>query len=442
MQKHKFNIFPEMLPEDYGRLRDDLSVNGYDKSQPIWLFEGAIIDGWNRYKACNELSIQPIYKTFDGSTLEAFDFVMRTNKRRNLNSGQWAAIAVEAEEILQHVRQAIETERKKAISENNKNQYTKQDESAMAQLIAPSQKTEKQQNKEERESRYKIAQMFNTNRTYISDAQKLKEESPELFESVKTGEKTMTEVKAEIKKAEFERKKAEFEKREDTNIILQDNNYAKILHGDCISMLKQLPNNHFDLLLTDPPYGMDFKSGWNNKRKIENDKIIDTINLFNEFLPLCVQKLRTDAHFYIFGNIEFLPQLKPIIEKHLILKNILIWDREIIGMGDLKTYGASYDIIYFGYNKEWRDLNGVRDRDILRFARVQPNSMKHPTEKPQDLLKYLIKKSTNNFGSILDPFAGSGSTLVAAKSLCRYSTGIEIESEYVKIIEQNLAANG
>jgi len=99
-------------------------------------------------------------------------------------------------------------------------------------------------------------------------------------------------------------------------------------------------------------------------------------------------------------------------------------------MGDLKTYGRSYDIIYFGYNETWRDLNGVRDRDILRFNRVSPNVLTHPTEKPADLLQYLIKKSTKENDMVLDIFAGSGSTLKAASVLNRNSFGIEVNKKY------------
>jgi site-specific DNA-methyltransferase (adenine-specific) len=64
--------------------------------------------------------------------------------------------------------------------------------------------------------------------------------------------------------------------------------------------------------------------------------------------------------------------------------------------------------------------------------------MIHPTEKPLDMLEYLIKKSTKENDLILDPFAGGGSTLVAAKNTNRKCTGIEIESKYVDLIKSRL----
>jgi site-specific DNA-methyltransferase (adenine-specific) len=183
---------------------------------------------------------------------------------------------------------------------------------------------------------------------------------------------------------------------------------------------------------------MDFKSGWSDKEKIANDKIDDTIELFESILSKSVKHLKDDAHFYLFGSIDYIGELRPIIEKYLTLKNILIWDRRVIGMGDLKSYGKSFDVVYFGINKVWRDLNGTRDRDILYYNRCDPAKMIHPTEKPLDMLEYLIKKSTKENDLILDPFAGGGSTLVAAKNTNRKCTGIEIESKYVDLIKSRL----
>jgi hypothetical protein len=67
MKKHKFNIFPEAKPEDYTRILDDIRANGFDEKQPITLYQGEIIDGWNRQRACDELKIEPTYYHFNGT---------------------------------------------------------------------------------------------------------------------------------------------------------------------------------------------------------------------------------------------------------------------------------------------------------------------------------------------------------------------------------------
>ena len=245
--------------------------------------------------------------------------------------------------------------------------------------------------------------------------------------------KEIREKQKEEKSQNFIDRKVQFEKP-----ITVRNSSQTIIQGDSRQVLPTLQANSYDLLLTDPPYGMDFKSGWSNKGKIANDKIEDTVSLFESVLSLCVPLLKDDAHFYIFGNINYISQIQPIIEKHLNIKNILIWDRQVIGMGDLKSYGKSYDIIYFGYNKIFKELNGTRDRDLLSFQRVTPSKMIHPTEKPIDMLEYLIKKSTNEKDRIIEPFAGGGSTLMASNNTNRICTGIELEAKHVKTIKERL----
>ena len=230
-----------------------------------------------------------------------------------------------------------------------------------------------------------------------------------------------------------EKKNNEFNKK-----IIIKNHTPKIYLGDSNEVLNEVEDKSIDLLLTDPPYGMDFKSGWNKKEKIKNDGLNETITLLDNVLEKTKNKLKDDAHFYLFGNIKYLEYIKPIISKHLNIKDILIWDRCVIGMGDLNSYGNSYDIIYFGYNKVWKNLNGIRERNVLKYERIVPNEMQHPTEKPRELLEYLIKKSTSENEIVLDPFAGGGSTLLASSNTNRKSIGIELEKKYYDLIKQRI----
>ena len=284
-------------------------------------------------------------------------------------------------------------------------------------------------NKKQSSTFQKIASM--PEELFEKEIAQAKDESNKRIEL--TTSRLLKAAKQYEKETTYKKNKEAFEKP-----ILKINKEQEIIEGDSRNILKTLNKKSYDLLLSDPPYGMDFKSGWNTKDKIQNDKIEDTVVLFEEVLKECVPLLKDDAHFYLFGNINYLPQIKPIIEKYLTLKNILIWDRQIIGMGDLKSYGNSYDIVYFGYNKKWKDLNGTRDRDILNFQRVDPAKNIHPTEKPLDMLEYLIKKSSQENDKILEPFAGGGSTLVAAKNTNRKATGIEIEDKYVELIKERI----
>ena len=169
-----------MLPEDYARLKNDIDANGYDVNYPIWFYEGKILDGWNREKVCNELHIEPIYAEFVGTKTDAIEFVLRSNKRRNLTSSQWATIAVEADEIISTLKQ--EAEKRMLSGKANPREFIPEGSAT---------RTDE-----------KIATMFNTNAKYIQEAQKLKDEKPELFEAIKSGDITITEAKREIKREE------------------------------------------------------------------------------------------------------------------------------------------------------------------------------------------------------------------------------------------------
>lgn len=218
MKKHKFNIFPEAKPEDYQRLKQDIADNGYDESQPIYLYQGEILDGWNRQKACNELNVKPKYETFKGTDEEAICFMMRTNKRRNLNSGQWSCIAVEAEELVAAIRKAVEAEglAKRTGRPKRDQLIDSVSEAVKGGKIRPlsagafiedfdrneakksSQKIDETSSNQKR-SDHKTAELFNTNRTYVNQANKLKTEAPEVFEAVKSGTMRMTDATKAVK---------------------------------------------------------------------------------------------------------------------------------------------------------------------------------------------------------------------------------------------------
>jgi len=411
-------LIPALTNEEFKQLESNCINEGIREKIITW--NGFIIDGHNRYEIATRwnLEYQTKSKKFDSEDDVKIWMITNQLGRRNL-------------EIF--VRYELEQELKKTLLKQGK---LKQIQTLKKGVETPDLSLN---DKTETHNTQKIiAKKLDKSTGWVAMADVVSAKAPEkIKEKLRSGEMAVTtayqEIKKEEKKANFEQKKAEFEKP-----IKEVNTNQIILHGDSVEILPTLDENSFDLLLSDPPYGMDFKSGWNNKEKIANDKIQDTTILFENVLKESVPLLKDDAHFYLFGNINFIGKIRPIIEKYLNLKNILIWDRRVIGMGDLKSYGNSYDIIYFGYNKVWKDLNGTRDRDLLSYSRIDPAKNIHPTEKPLDILEYLIKKSSNENDKVLEPFAGGGSTLVACKNTNRQATGIEIEEQYVKLINTRI----
>jgi Domain of unknown function (DUF4326) len=184
MKKHKFNIFPEAKAEDFSRLLEDICENGFDSKQPIVIYEGEILDGWNRQRACDHFGIQPVYTTFEGTDAEAIAFVMRTNKRRNLNSGQWATVAVEAEAVMEAIAEAVEREK----ARKNAEEKQARDAGEVRKIIS------EPQNPDSNTTAHKAAELFNTNMQYVKQAAKIKQVAPEVFEKVKAGTMTMQDA--------------------------------------------------------------------------------------------------------------------------------------------------------------------------------------------------------------------------------------------------------
>jgi len=407
-------LIPPLTSEEFKQLERNILEEGI--RDPLVTWNGILVDGHNRYRIATEYDIDFVTIEKEFTDMNAVKEWMINNQfgRRNLSNYQRSVLALQLEDVFRE-------KAKENLKIYNGNQYD-----------APCQISD---NLQKIDTKKEIAKIANVSHDTIAKVKKIEANAtPEVKARLNTGTMSINEAYKEIKKEEkqnnFEINKANFEKE----IISTKEYLPKYFIGNSIDVLKKEPLNKISLLLSDPPYGMDFKSGFDYDKKwdkIDNDKIEDTIPILDSVFYEAKKHLLPDAHIYIFGNPFEIENIKPVFEKFFKLKNILIWDREVIGMGDLKTYGRSYDIILFGYNEKWKDLNGTRDRDILRFNRVAPNNLKHPTEKPLDILEYLIKKSSNEGEYILDPFAGSFTTCEAAMNLNRNSYGIELQNKYL-----------
>lgn len=209
----------------------------------------------------------------------------------------------------------------------------------------------------------------------------------------------------------------------------------KVYNEDCLEAMKRMPDKSVDLVLTDIPYGMDFQSNHRKEKhlKIQND--ID-VNWFPNWIKEIDRVSKDDAHLYIFCSHHKIDFFKSEIEKFRKVKNILIWEKNNTGMGDLfGDYAPKYEMVLFCSNGN-KKLNGGRDANIIKANRTQNNL--HPTEKPVNLMEYFISKSSNQDDLVLDTFAGSGSTLVACKNTNRNFIGFEIETFYIDTINKRL----
>ena len=207
----------------------------------------------------------------------------------------------------------------------------------------------------------------------------------------------------------------------------------KLIHGDCLEVLKTIEDNSIDLVITDPPYGMKYTSNRSiyvdsvTKNAIANDDE-NVLEIMEELLNILDTKTKIDSHYYIFTSWKQYPQFKNLIEKHLTIRNLIIWDKGNHGSGDLEnTWGNSYECIIFATRGN-RKIN-KRKRDIISINRPV-NDKIHSTQKPEELIKKLLEVSSQPADVVLDPFMGSGSTI---KAVMEYGglnyIGVEIDKE-------------
>lgn len=201
-------------------------------------------------------------------------------------------------------------------------------------------------------------------------------------------------------------------------------------HGDCLEVNRILDNESIDLIATDPPYLVDYQS---NHRKDKFDKIKNDTNpeFIQNYLLGCYDLLKYNAGIYVFCDYKTIDFFKPLFESLFQLKNLLIWKKNNWTGGDLDgAYAHQYEMILFGH-KGRSLLRGKRFPDVLEYDRVV--SSEHPTEKPIDLLKFLITNSSDVGDLVYDGCMGLGSTCVAAKQTGRDYIGIEIKKDYYDI---------
>jgi site-specific DNA-methyltransferase (adenine-specific) len=188
-----------------------------------------------------------------------------------------------------------------------------------------------------------------------------------------------------------------------------------LYHGDCREISAWL---EADVLVTDPPYGMAYVSGW-KPNEIAGDR---TLNIRDDALALW-----GDRPALVFGTWR--------VERPAATRALLVWDKgEWPGMGDLSLpWGPSHEEVYVLGS----GFVGAREGTVVRTNRIPASRVDHPTPKPVSLMERLVQKCPP--GVIADPFAGSGATLLAARAQGRRSIGVELEERYCEIIASRLA---
>ena len=201
----------------------------------------------------------------------------------------------------------------------------------------------------------------------------------------------------------------------------------QVIQGDCLEIMKKIPDNSIDLILTDLPYGIGYKY-------IDYDDTQENlINLINKLMPQLFRVSQRIAIFCGVQNIWLYPKGDWIIS----------WNWK--GTNTFGKYGYNQwqPVIMYGKDiKGFGSINHILKSDSIKYEGGNCDEIKkfenHPCPKNLGIMKRLINRLSNQNNLILDPFLGSGTTAVAAKELGRRFIGIEISEKYCATARQRL----
>lgn len=237
--------------------------------------------------------------------------------------------------------------------------------------------------------------------------------------------------------------------------------YIKIQFGDCRELIKNIPDGSVDLVVTSPPYNIGKKYG----KYSDNVSLEEWKELIDEITREIYRILKPSGSFFLnlsqipYGNDkEILPL--PFLgynlmkENNFFIRNIITWtfnnmqncvnrlsgryENIIWGVKDLKNYKFNLDDIRIPYitkNDKRLTGKGRNPTDVWYFDRVnnmvkKKNNLTHPTIYPIDMIERIILMSSDKGDTILDPFLGSGTSVIAAAKLERHGIGFELDTKY------------
>lgn len=213
---------------------------------------------------------------------------------------------------------------------------------------------------------------------------------------------------------------------------------VRLIHGDCLKILPTLEAGSIDAIVTDPPYGTDVpRDGYgrrqNGARHIAND---GDLSCLDGVLLEANRLLTKNAWLGVFCSPKKHAEAAALLaSRGFPVAGEVIWDKAAPGLGGGIRYQHETILLCKKGNVSGRSSMF----SVLRhFVSRKNRQNRHPHEKPTPLMAELIRYCSEDGQVILDPFAGSGSTLVAAMKTGRRAIGIELDDRYIPVIKQRI----
>ena len=218
----------------------------------------------------------------------------------------------------------------------------------------------------------------------------------------------------------------------------------KIYNEDCLEGMKRIPDKSVDMILTDPPYGINLTPQRSNGKfkgtKVINDSTLDWLpSLVSEYKRI----LKPDSVGYVFCNWQNYDLFKQAFEIDFTIKNCIVWNKDWFGMGN--NWRANHEFIMVITNGKFKTKSNNKS-NIITVRRVSPQKLTHSCEKPVALLEEIILESCDEGAIVLDTFLGTGATAVACINTNRNVIGFELDKGYYDVanarIRRSLIGSG
>lgn len=406
---------PDLEAEAYRALKEDIAENGI--IVPVTVDDnGHIIDGYHRWQAAEELGIEdedrPV-RVRDGlSEQEKRSLAYRLNMQRRQVDQQ-----SKKELIKQRLNELIDA----GIDKTDEDVA---DELGCARSLVTSTRKTVVNDKIGGGGKNVSRDNFTTVSDYATNEQKDKLIKDLLVENPDASNREIADQLGVSHPMVGSR-------RDELNTL-----YRPELHNaDATELLADVPADTFDLVVTDPPYGISFDG---NRYDTASHTGLDGDNdteLITAIAPALARVLKPDRHCYLFCRWDVLPDVLPAYEAAFdSVDTAIVWDKDDggHGMGDLDDWAPRHEMIIKCSNgkrplqTDTRPANVIRQQD----ARFTAGEKSHPTEKPVPLMETLIEASTQEGELVFDPFGGVHTTAHAAVKTNRKCVSIEIDTDH------------
>jgi hypothetical protein len=389
---------------EFTALAEDIAEHGL--REPVWLWRDRedgveyLLDGRNRIAACAESGTHVATRYYDGP--DPISFVVSLNvTRRHLNEGQKAFIALEleplyAEQGRKEMARAASQARKREAAQKNQ---------GVADRPQPAPTVPQPK------SRDKAAAVVGTSGRSVARAKRIKEKAPDLQQKVESGELAIDRADRIIRDREAADRRVEQAKADAALIGIKTR--VDIRHGDFREVLSDLEN--IDAIITDPPYPHEF------------------IPLLGDLAALADKILAPDGIMAILIGQTYLPEVYRLLDT----------GRPYRWTGCYLTPGAGYASMKARVQSNWKPLivygGGPRFTDVVKTEGTDADAKNnHKWGQDYGAFHTIVERLTQLGQTVVDPFMGAGTTLLAAHALGRNAIGCDIDLEHVTRTKERL----